>query len=55
MIGRTIFDVYIDVYCKMSTNRMKAETRRRYENFKYIIRSDITSDTYEHAKKGTLS
>ena len=55
MIRRTIFNVSIDVYCKMSTNRMKAETSSRYVSFKYNIRSDNTNDSYEHTKKGTLS
>ena len=50
MKRRTIFNVSIDVYCKMSTNRMKAGTSRRYENFKYITRSDNTNDSYEHIK-----
>ena len=54
MIRRTIFNVSIDVYCKMSTNRMKAETSRRYENFKYITRSDNINHSYEHNKKIAL-
>ena len=53
MLRRTKFNVSIDVWSKMSSNRMKSGTSRRYENFKYITRSDNTNDIKEYTKKGT--
>ena len=56
MLWRTKFNVSIDVWSKMSSNRIKSGTSRRYENFKYITRSDNTNDKLMNTpKKGTLS
>ena len=51
MLRRTKFNVSIDVWSKMSSNRMKSGTSRRYENFKYITRSDNTNDINKYTKK----
>ena len=40
MVSRTKFNVSIDVWSKMSSNRRKSETSRRYKHLKYSTRSD---------------
>ena len=51
MLRRTKFYVSIDVCSNMSSNRMKSRTSRRYENLKYMTRSDNTNDINEYIKK----
>ena len=51
MLWRIKFNVPGDVWSKMSSNRMKSGTSRRYENFKYITRSDNTNDKLMNTPK----
>ena len=52
MLRRTNFNVSIDVWSKMSSNRIKSGASRKYENFNYIARSNNTNDINEYTKKG---
>ena len=51
MLWRIKFNVSNDVWSKMSSNRMKSGTSRRYEIFKYITRSDNTNDKLMNTPK----
>ena len=51
MLRRTKFIVFIDVWSKMTNNRRKSGTSRRYENFKYITKYYNTNDINEYTKK----
>ena len=51
MLWRIKFNVSSDVWSKMSSNRKKSGTSRRYENFKYITRSDNTNDKLMNTPK----
>ena len=51
MLRRVKFNVSIDVWSEMSSNRRKSRVSRRYKNFKYITRSDSRDDINEYIKK----
>ena len=55
MLRRTKFNVPIKICRKTSSNGRKLGTSRKYENFKYIIRSDSRNDINEYTKRKTMS